>query len=178
MSSLGIGNELCKRLYQHGATVYAFSRSKGPLDELKNECPNINVYTVDLGNWNETIEALKVLDGIAIDGLVNNAAIAVIKPFLELTEKDFDELSSCFTLFETIFNESLPQFVQCEHQSRFQRNPTNCTASQIRCKYCQHFITCRKNWNQRSQCLFGHQGCGGLPNPKFGIGAGTSKHSG
>lgn len=88
---IGIGNELCKRLYEYGAKIYALSRSKGPLDELKSECPNINIITVDLGNWNATIEALKVLDGIQVDGLVNNAAIAIIKPFLELTEKDYDE---------------------------------------------------------------------------------------
>lgn len=90
----GIGNDLCKRLYQHGAKVYAFSRSKGPLDELKKECPNIEVVTVDLGNWNDTNEALNVLNSVQIDGLVNNAAIAIIKPFEELAEKDFDELSS------------------------------------------------------------------------------------
>lgn len=83
-------------MYQSGAKVYAFSRSKGPLDELKTECPNISVSTVDLSNWNQTIEALKILDGITIDGLVNNAGIATIKPFLELTEKDFDELSIPF----------------------------------------------------------------------------------
>lgn len=96
LSFAGIGNELCKRLYQSGANVYAFSRSKGPLDELKTECPDINVVTVDLSNWNQTIEALKILDGITIDGLVNNAGVATIKPFLELTEKDFDELSIQF----------------------------------------------------------------------------------
>lgn len=85
-------------MYQNGATVYAFSRSKGPLDELKTECPNINVVTVDLSDWNQTIEALRILDGIAVDGLVNNAGVAIIKPFLELTEKDFDELSSHIVL--------------------------------------------------------------------------------
>lgn len=92
MSFTGIGNELCKRLYTNGAKVYAFSRSKGPLDDLKSECPNIITIPVDLSNWNQTIEALKILDGIEIDGLVNNAGVATIKPFLEQTEKDFDEL--------------------------------------------------------------------------------------
>lgn len=81
------------RLYEYGANIYAFSRSNGPLEELKSQCPNIKTITIDLGKWNETIEALKILDGIEIDGLVNNAGIAVIKPFLETTEKDFDELS-------------------------------------------------------------------------------------
>ncbi|KAJ6633655.1 L-xylulose reductase, partial [Pseudolycoriella hygida] len=98
----GIGNELCKRLYNNGAKVYAFSRSKGPLDELKLECPNITTVTVDLGNWNDTIEALKILDGIEVDGLVNNAAIAIIKPFLELTESDFDDQFNIN--FKAVFN--------------------------------------------------------------------------
>lgn len=84
---------MCKRLYQHGAKIYAFSRSKGPLDELKNDCPNINIVTIDLSDWNATIEALKILDGVEVDGLVNNAGVAIIKPFLQLTEKDFDEFS-------------------------------------------------------------------------------------
>ncbi len=108
---------MCKRLYQHGAKIYAFSRSKGPLDELKKECPDIVVVTVDLGNWSQTIEALKVLDGVEVDGLVNNAGVAIIKPFLELTEKDYDELSSVEyfkkkNYFEPKFNYF--QSVQCE----------------------------------------------------------------
>lgn len=89
-SFVGIGNELCKRLYVNGANIYAFSRSKGPLDELKSECPNINIVAVDLVNWDQTIEAFKILNGIEIDGLVNNAGVAVIKPFLEQTEADYD----------------------------------------------------------------------------------------
>lgn len=92
-------------MYENGAKVYAFSRSKGPLDELKAECPHINVVTVDLSNWNQTVEALKILDGIEIDGLVNNAGVATIKPFLELTEKDFDELSVLLRLCEDSFFE-------------------------------------------------------------------------
>lgn len=71
--------------------MYAFSRSAGPLNELKAECPNIKIVTIDLGNWNQTIDALKILQGKSIYGLVNNAAIAVCKPFLEFTEKDIDK---------------------------------------------------------------------------------------
>lgn len=41
-------------------------------------------------NWNETKTALANIG--PLDGLVNNAGIAVIKPFSEITEEDFDKL--------------------------------------------------------------------------------------
>lgn len=85
----GIGNELCKRLYQLKANVIAVSKSIEPLNELKSECPDIQIISVDLSNWTKTREALKSLGHI--DGLVNNAGIAIIKPFEEFTEQDFDE---------------------------------------------------------------------------------------
>jgi len=88
----GIGHELCRRLSSYGANVYALSRSVEPLKALKAECPTITVVPVDLSKWNETRTVLhSLLDGKVIDGLVNNAGIAVIKPCDELTEKDFDE---------------------------------------------------------------------------------------
>uniref|UniRef100_U5EZ63 Putative reductase n=1 Tax=Corethrella appendiculata TaxID=1370023 RepID=U5EZ63_9DIPT len=85
----GIGNELCKSLSKAGVKVIAVSRSAGPLNDLKSECPNIQIVAVDLSDWNNTRIALK--DIPQIDGFVNNAGIAIIKPFDELTEKDFDD---------------------------------------------------------------------------------------
>lgn len=83
---------MCRRLSSSGANVYALSRSVEPLKSLKAECPTITVVPVDLSKWNETRTVLNaLLEGKTIDGLVNNAGIAVIKPFDELTEKDFDE---------------------------------------------------------------------------------------
>lgn len=87
----GIGNELCKKLYKCGATVYAFSRSAGPLNALKADCPNINTITIDLSSWEQTRHAFKVLEGKTVHGLVNNAGVAIIKPFEEITEVDFDK---------------------------------------------------------------------------------------
>lgn len=88
----GIGRALVEKLYGLGATVYAISRSPAPLNELKTVCPNVNIVSIDLGNWNETRSTLKTfLNGVKIDGLVNNAGIAIIKPFEELNEQDFDE---------------------------------------------------------------------------------------
>lgn len=85
----GIGNELCKTLDKMGAKVIAISRSSGPLEALKTECPSIEIMKVDLSKWDATRTALEKID--AVDGLVNNAGIAIIKSYDELTEKDFDD---------------------------------------------------------------------------------------
>jgi L-xylulose reductase len=85
----GIGNELCKALYADGAYVIAVSRSPGPLNELKAECPGIETISVDLSVWDDTRKALENVANI--DGLVNNAGIAIIKAFEELSQTDFDE---------------------------------------------------------------------------------------
>lgn len=83
---------MVEKLYGLGATVYAISRSPGPLEELKTVCPNVKTLAVDLGNWNGTRSVLgKFLKDVKIDGLVNNAGVGLGKPFEESTEKDFDE---------------------------------------------------------------------------------------
>ncbi|KFB39552.1 AGAP008502-PA-like protein [Anopheles sinensis] len=84
----GIGNELCRTLDQLGAKVIAVSRSPGPLEALKKDCQKIEIVQVDLSDWSATRSTLGALG--KVDGLVNNAAIAIIKPFPELTEADFD----------------------------------------------------------------------------------------
>lgn len=75
-----------------GAIVYAISRSPGPLNELKAACPNVIILQLDLSDWTATrSELIKLLKNVKIDGLVNNAGVAICKPVDELTEKDFDE---------------------------------------------------------------------------------------
>lgn len=68
--------------------MIAVSRSPAPLSELKRDCPSIQTISVDLAGWKDARLALK--DVPNLDGLVNNAGIAIIKPFLEMTEEDFD----------------------------------------------------------------------------------------
>lgn len=85
----GIGNELCKTLDKMGAKVIAVSRSPGPLEALKKECPSVDIVQVDLSDWVATRTALEKID--RVDGLVNTAGIAIIKFYDELTEKDFDD---------------------------------------------------------------------------------------
>ncbi|XP_055908536.1 L-xylulose reductase [Eupeodes corollae] len=84
----GIGNELCKHLSKLGVKVIAVSKSLEALKALQTEFPKIDIIQVDLKNWNETKKSLASVP--PLDGLVNNAGVAVIKPFTELTEEDFD----------------------------------------------------------------------------------------
>lgn len=88
----GIGRALTKRLHSYGAKVYAVSRSKGPLDSLAEECPNIIPIKLDIGHsWDETRKT--VLEMKDLDIVINNAGIVdYVKLFLEATEQEYDAL--------------------------------------------------------------------------------------
>lgn len=89
---IGIGRDLCERLDALGANVYAISRSVEPLNELVSAYPRIKGIQLDLSDWSNTrAELEKHFKDVKIDGLVNNAGIAICKPVSELSEKDFDE---------------------------------------------------------------------------------------
>uniref|UniRef100_A0A1B0GKY6 Ketoreductase domain-containing protein n=1 Tax=Lutzomyia longipalpis TaxID=7200 RepID=A0A1B0GKY6_LUTLO len=98
----GIGNELCKRLAIAGCHVIAVSRSVAPLQDLKRDYPEIETISVDLSDWASTRTRLQHIK--KVDGVVNNAGIAIIKPFEELTEEDFDKTFSVNT--KAVFNVS------------------------------------------------------------------------
>lgn len=80
-----------KELVNLGANVIGVSRSAGPLNEIKEELKgkNFTAIQLDLSDWAKTRETLGGLN-VKLDGIVNNAGIAIIKPFEELTEEDFD----------------------------------------------------------------------------------------
>lgn len=91
-----------------GANVIGVSRSSGPLNEIKEELKGKSFQAVqlDLSDWNKTRETLGKLD-VKLDGIVNNAGIAIIKPFHELTEDDYDQvmnvnLKACFNVIQTL----------------------------------------------------------------------------
>ncbi|EDV95287.1 L-xylulose reductase [Drosophila grimshawi] len=85
----GIGNALVKQLASAGATVIAVARNEAQLKELASvDAKHIKPLLVDLTNWNKVREALATVP--QLDGLVNNAGVAIIKPFEQLTEQDFD----------------------------------------------------------------------------------------
>ncbi|CAG0880379.1 unnamed protein product [Cyprideis torosa] len=91
----GIGRALVKRLYGIGAQVIALSKTKDFLESLKSECPDIQIVQQDLSNWNETRERVewRPLESLpSVDGLVNNAGISILEPFLEVKEETFDKL--------------------------------------------------------------------------------------
>uniref|UniRef100_A0A8D0KPP8 Dicarbonyl and L-xylulose reductase n=1 Tax=Salvator merianae TaxID=96440 RepID=A0A8D0KPP8_SALMN len=84
----GIGRAVAVALSRGGAQVVALSRTQADLDSLEKECPGMITVCVDLEDWEATEAALdKVGD---IDWLVNNAAIALLQPFLEVTKEAFD----------------------------------------------------------------------------------------
>lgn len=68
--------------------------------------PNFTPIKLDLSDWKKTRETLQALDK-NIHGIVNNAGVAVIKPFEELTEDDYDKtmdvnLKACFNVIQSL----------------------------------------------------------------------------
>lgn len=90
---LGVGRDICKKLASLGVNVIGVSRSPGPLNELKEELKgeSFKAVQLDLSDWSKTREALGSLD-VRLDGLVNNAGTAIIKPFEEMGEDDYDQV--------------------------------------------------------------------------------------
>ncbi|XP_055971351.1 carbonyl reductase [NADPH] 2-like [Sorex fumeus] len=84
----GIGRETAKALHASGARVVAVTRTQADLNSLCQECPGVEPICVDLGDWAATERALS--DVGAVDLLVNNAAVALLQPFLEITKEVFD----------------------------------------------------------------------------------------
>lgn len=71
-----------------GAEVVAVTRTQSDLDSLLQECPSITPVCVDLSDWDATETALS--EAGPVDLLVNNAACAMLQPFLEVTPEQFD----------------------------------------------------------------------------------------
>ncbi|XP_063817303.1 L-xylulose reductase-like [Pseudophryne corroboree] len=84
----GIGRETVKALKAGGADVVAVSRTSEDLESLARECPGVETVCVDLGDWSATEAALNSVG--PIDLLVNNAGVALLQPFLKITQEAFD----------------------------------------------------------------------------------------
>lgn len=105
---LGIGRDIVTRLIQLDAKVIGISRSAQPLNELKQELNSQNFTSIqlDLSDWSTTRITLQSLD-VKLDGIVNNAGIAVIKSVSEITEDDFNatvdvNLKACFNVIQSL----------------------------------------------------------------------------
>ncbi|XP_023164154.2 L-xylulose reductase [Drosophila hydei] len=85
----GIGNALVKQLAAAGATVIAVARNQEQLNALvASDAEHIKPLLVDLSDWSAVRVSLGAVP--ELDGLVNNAGVAIIKPFAQLSEQDFD----------------------------------------------------------------------------------------
>lgn len=84
----GIGRSLCQEFYKQGAQVYALSKTESNLMLLKAECSSINMLCCDLQNLEDTRKSIE--PHLPFDYLVNNAGVAFMEPFLDVTEQAYD----------------------------------------------------------------------------------------
>lgn len=88
----GIGRTIAIKLAELGAEVYTVSRSEESLKSLEQQHPGIKTIPLDVSDWDKTRKVVEGLEPIHL--LVNNAAIGVVTPVLEATEKQFDDVYS------------------------------------------------------------------------------------
>jgi L-xylulose reductase len=84
-ATAGIGETITKRLVDLGAHVFAVGRDP---KKLPNASANITPVCVDVGDWDayDTIKALG-----PVHGLVNNAGVAYIESFLDMSQDGWDK---------------------------------------------------------------------------------------
>jgi NAD(P)-dependent dehydrogenase (short-subunit alcohol dehydrogenase family) len=83
----GIGREIAVMLHRFNARVVAVSRTPSDLEALRGEI-NCETIVADLGEVEEARRAARQAG--EIDLLVNNAAIAILEPFLETKTESWD----------------------------------------------------------------------------------------
>lgn len=87
----GIGYGMAVSLANAGADVIAVSRTKADLDALTAECGDrIIPVLVDVGDTDLVKEKLSAVGDI--DMVVNNAGIANLEPFMEVTSDAFEQV--------------------------------------------------------------------------------------
>ena len=96
----GIGRAIAVQLANKGSEVHAISRTQSDLDNLRKECPDINVHNIDVADWDKTRSTVKSIG--AVDYLVNNAAVLVEKPFFDISKGQLDNLFDIN--FKAVFN--------------------------------------------------------------------------
>lgn len=82
----GIGRVIMDRLLRLGSHVIAVSNER---DKLPPDGPKLTSVCVDIGHWYSVYD--KILNVGPVHGLVNNAGVAHIESFLNLTQHSWDE---------------------------------------------------------------------------------------
>lgn len=90
-ASTGIGRSITERLAADGHFVYAGARKESDLEEL-SAIPNVQGIRLDVTKPQEIAAAVATVTqaGRGLYGLVNNAGVAVIGPFVETKDEDFE----------------------------------------------------------------------------------------
>lgn len=82
-----MGKVIAGRLIALDAHVFAVGRDIESLPSTSGQ--KLTKVTVDIGDWDETYN--KILEMGPVHGLVNNAGVAHIEPFLDTTQHGWDE---------------------------------------------------------------------------------------
>jgi len=81
-----MGEKITARLLDLGAFVYAVDKTE--MGDIK-QLPNTKQIFCDVSDWQGTYQSMKNIG--PVHGLVNNAGIAVIEPFFDVTECGWDK---------------------------------------------------------------------------------------
>jgi len=82
---LGMGEKITSRLIDLGAFVYAVvEKEAGAAEQLSGT----KQIFCDVSDWDDTYTKMKNIG--PVHGLVNNAGVAVIEPFLDVTKHGWD----------------------------------------------------------------------------------------
>ena len=108
-ATTGIGRATAKLFVEHGATVAVNHLNQHELfQELENECESLPGLLIELNtdvaqktSVNSMIVSLIKQTG-KLDVLINNAGISIVKPFLEISEEEWDAIIN--TDLKSVFN--------------------------------------------------------------------------
>jgi len=92
-ASRGIGNALVEKLLNQGHEVFAFARSTDYISKLSSNTKTSKLHFMAFDLMDKDFSPLisKIKKKLqTIDALVNNAGLLVTKPFIEMTDDDFD----------------------------------------------------------------------------------------
>ncbi|MFV9568859.1 elongation factor P 5-aminopentanone reductase [Thermoanaerobacter mathranii] len=116
-----IGREICIELAKEGASIAihynnSYDKAVGLKEYIKNNFSYAEIFKADISDRQQVDN---MIDSIynrfgRIDYLINNAGIAQIKPFIEITEEDWDKmmnvnLKGIFNCTQSVLRYMLPQ---------------------------------------------------------------------